>query len=155
MDFRELQEESRVVTDEKIAVGALIIMSLTREEGLVLKPGKTERRKRLIIIGVDKERGLCYGSLLVNTNMNPQSEYSAEYLSAQYLLRREPHYESFLDYDSFVDCAEVISISYEKLLKGEYHGMLEEDDRKAIFNVLEHTKTLSTSMKKRFGIRRM
>lgn len=155
MDFRELQKEFQKVTEDKLSVGALIITHLSREEGLKLKAGKKDRKKRLIIVGIDRDRKMCYGSILVNTDENPQSGYSSQHLAAQYLLRREPHYETFLDYDSFVDCAVIIPVSFSKLLLGEYHGLLEEEDRTAIFDILEHTKTLSTSEKKRYGIRRM
>lgn len=155
MDFRELQKNFQVVTEDKLSVGALIITPLSRDEGLKLKPGKDTRRKRLIIIGVDMENRTCYGSVLVNTKLNPSSGYSMEHMASQYLLRREPHYETFLDYDSYVDCAELIPVSFEKLLRGKYHGQLEDEDRTAIFDLLEHTKTITTSEKKRFGIKRM
>lgn len=155
MDFRELQIEFQKVTEDKLSVGALIITHLSREEGLKLKAGKKDRKKRLILVGVDRDRQMCYGSILVNTDENPQSDYSSQHMAAQYLLRREPHYETFLDYDSYADCAVIIPVSFTKLLSGEYHGQLEDEDREAIFNILEHTKTLSTNDKKRYGIRRM
>lgn len=155
MDFRALQKEFQKVTEDKLSVGALIITPLSREEGLKLKSGKDSRNKRLVIIGVDRENRLCYGSVLVNTDMSPQSDYSPQHLASQYLLRREPHYETFLVYDSYVDCAEIIPVPYEKLMVGEYHGQLEENDKEQIFDLLEHTKTIPTIDKKRFGIRRM
>lgn len=157
MDLRELQkaylDKVREVTEEKIETGALIITELSEEDGLVFKNGRKNKPKRLVIIGTDKLRQLCYGSVLVNTNMNPQADYSAEYLSAQYLLRQET-YPEFLIYDSFVDCGELFSIPIAKLLKGEYYGKLTSDDQTQIFDILETTDTLSTKEKKRYGIKR-
>lgn len=46
MDFRELQKNFQVVTEDKLSVGALIITPLSRDEGLKLKPGKETRRKK-------------------------------------------------------------------------------------------------------------
>ena len=153
MNIEELQEEYRTVTPEKLEVGALIETVLGEDDGLVFKNGRHLKPKKLIVIGVDKETGTCYGSVLVNTNMNPKANYSEPYLAAQYLLKQE-NYENFLRYDSFVDCGEVFSFSIDKLLSGEYFGTLNEQDKQGIFEILETTDTLSTKLKKRFGIRR-
>lgn len=145
--------EQRKVTNERLEIGALILTILSGEDGLVLKDGRTEKPKRIILIGVDRENGVCYGSVLVNTDMNPRANYSEEYLTAQYLLSRES-YPEFLRYDSFVDCGVVFAIPIEKLVKGEYYGKLTEEDRRNLFDILETTETLSTKQKKRFGIKR-
>lgn len=143
----------RKVTAEKLEVGALILTILYEEDGLVFKDGRTKKPKRLIIIGIDKDNGVCYGSVLVNTNMNPRANYSAEYLTAQYILLQK-NYPEFLRYDSFADCGVLFAIPIEKLLKGEYYGKLTEEDQRNLFDILETTETLSAKQKKRFGIKR-
>lgn len=157
MELRDLQSaylaEQRKVTEERLVVGALIRTILSVEDGLVFKNGRLEKPKRLVIIGIDKENGLCYGSVLVNTNQNPRASYSEEYLTAQYMLSQEI-YPEFLDYDSFADCGVLFSIPISKLLLGEYFGKLNEDDLKNLFDILETTETLSTKQKKRYGIKR-
>jgi hypothetical protein len=153
MKLEDLQEEYRTVTIDKLVTGALIETILGEDDGLVFKNGRHSKPKKIIIIGVDKESNKCYGSVMVNTNMNPKANYSEPYLAAQYLLKQE-NYENFLRYDSFVDCGEVFSFSINKLLKGEYFGNLNEQDKQGIFEILETTDTLSTKLKKRFGIRR-
>ena len=153
MKLEDLQEEYRTVTIDKLVTGALIETILGEDDGLVLKNGRHSKPKKIIIIGADKESNTCYGSVLVNTNMNPKANYSEPYLAAQYLLKRE-NYENFLRYDSFVDCGEVFSFSIDKLLNGEYFGTLNDQDKQGIFEILETTDTLSTKLKKRFGIRR-
>lgn len=153
MKLEDLQEEYRTVTPYKLEVGALIETVLGEDDGLIFKNGRHSKPKKLIVIGVDKETGTCYGSVLVNTNMNPKANYSEPYLAAQYLLKQE-NYENFLKYDSFVDCGEVFSFSIDKLLSGQYYGKLSEDDLKGVFEILETTETLSTKLKKRFGIKR-
>ena len=144
MDLRELQDSylrnERAVIDEKIVPGALILTMLSTDDGLVLKNRKS-KSKRLIIIGVDRKNNICYGSVLVNTNMNLKATYSHEYLSAQYLLKAVD-YPEFLRYDSYADCGELFSIPVSKLYSGEY------------FDILETTDILSTKEKKRFGIKR-
>ena len=157
MDLRELQAEylcqQRQVTDERIAVGALIRTMLSESDGLVFKNGRTEKPKRLVVIGVDHEQALCFGSVLVNTKLNPKAQYSAEYLSAQYELKQE-NYPEFLDYNSFVDCGELFSIPVERLKQGEFFGFLTDEDRNGIFDLLETSDIFSTKQKKRYGIRR-
>lgn len=145
--------DQRKVTEERLEVGALILTVLSGEDGLVFRDGRTEKPKRLVIIGTDKDNGVCYGSVLVNTDMNPRANYSQEYLTAQYMLSQE-NYPEFLRYDSFADCGVLFAIPIEKLLKGEYYGKLTEEDQCNLFDILETTETLSTKQKKRFGIKR-
>ena len=157
MDLRELQAEylrqQREVTDERIAVGALIRTVLSEADGLTFKDGRKEKPKRLVVIGVDRQNALCFGSVLVNTKMNPQAQYSAEYLTAQYELKQE-NYPEFLDYNSFVDCGELFSIPIERLKQGEFFGFLSDADREGIFHILETSDIFSTKQKKRYGIHR-
>lgn len=157
MDLRELQAEylrqQREVTDERIAVGALIRTVLSEADGLTFKDGRKEKPKRLVVIGVDRQNALCFGSVLVNTKMNPQAQYSAEYLTAQYELKQE-NYPEFLDYNSFVDCGELFSVPIERLKQGEFFGFLSDADREGIFDILETSDIFSTKQKKRYGIHR-
>ena len=157
MDLRELQNqyqaEQRAVTDERISVGALIRTVLSDSDGLVFKNGRTEKPKRLVVIGIDRENALCFGAVLVNTRMNPRAGFSAEYLTVQYQLKRED-YPEFLDYDSYVDCGELFSIPIRRLKQGEFFGFLNDTDREGIFELLETSELFSTKQKKRYGIRR-
>lgn len=157
MDLRELQAEylrqQWEVTDERIAIGALIRTVLSEADGLTFKNGRKEKPKRLIVIGVDRESALCFGSVLVNTQMNPQAQFSDEYLTAQYELKQED-YPEFLDYNSYVDCGELFSIPIERLKQGEFFGFLTDADRKGIFDILETSDIFSAKQKKRYGIRR-
>lgn len=156
MDLSELQDEFRkdyrVVTREKLVPGALIETNFTDEE-IVIRDGRKRKPKKLIVIGYDKESETYYGSVLINTKMNPNAGFSAEFFASQYLIKKE-NYDDFLRYDSYVDCAGIIACSTEKLLSGDYYGELKEDDRKCIWDILETTDTLTTKQKKRYGIKR-
>ena len=156
MDLRVLQDdymkEFRKVTREKLLPGALIETNFTDEE-IVIKDGRKQKPKKIIIIGYDKDNDTYFGSVFINTKINSKVGISDEFLSSQYLIK-QADYESFLRYDSYVDCAGIISCSSEKLLSGDYYGTLNEDDRKNIWDILETTDTLTTKQKKRFGIRR-
>lgn len=153
MDLRDLQDRYHEVTEEKIVVGALILTVFSDEDGLVFKNDRTKKPKRLIIIGVDKQKQQCYGSVLVNTKPSPKSTFSMEYLSVQYLLR-QTSYPNFLQYDSYVDCGVLFSIPFDKLKQGSFYGILNDGDKQQIFDILETTDTLSTKEKKRYGIKR-
>lgn len=157
MKLSELQEEfwrkEQEVTEERLVRGALILTILSEEDGLTFNNGRTSKPKRLVVIGIDKKQELCYGSVLVNTKMNPRASYSDEFLSAQYLLQQK-NYSDFLDYDSFVDCGVIFSIPIHKLKPGKYYGLLNEEDLSRIMDILETTDTLSTKQKKQFGIKR-
>ena len=157
MNLRELQAkyiaEERRVTKEKLTIGALVRTMLSTDDGLNLTDGRTEKPKKLVVVGFDKDKDTIYGSVLVNSKMNPRAGYSAEYLAAQFLLSQET-YPNFLRYNSYADCGVIFAIPVEKLLSGEYFGTLTEDDQRMIFDILETTETLTTKEKKRFGIKR-
>lgn len=157
MKLSELQEEfwrkEHEVTEERLVRGALILTILSEEDGLTFNNGRTSKPKRLVVIGIDKRQELCYGSVLVNTKMNPKASFSDEFLSAQYLLQQK-NYSDFLDYDSFVDCGVIFSIPIQKLKSGKYYGLLNEEDLSSIMDILETIDTLSTKQQKQFGIRR-
>ena len=157
MKLSELQQEfwrkEHEVTEERLVRGALILTILSEDDGLTFNNGRTSKPKRLVVIGIDRKQELCYGSVLVNTKMNPRASYSDEFLSAQYLLQQK-NYSDFLDYDSFVDCGVIFSIPLQKLKSGTYYGLLNEEDLSSIMDILETTDTLSTKQKKQFGIRR-
>lgn len=156
MDLRELQkaylDNLRKVTEEKLEIGSFIRTIISIDEGLVFKDGRNQKPKKLVIIGVDKVKKVCYGSVLVNTKMSPKSAYSASFLSAQYLLHQTDYYPEFLKYDSYVDCGMLFSIPLEKLMEGEYFGTLIDSDLQGIFDILKTTETLTNKDKKRFGI---
>lgn len=157
MDFRESQaqysKDLRAVTMEKLVQGALVRAVLSMKEGLKFKDGRTEKPKRIVIIGVDRSNNLCFGTILINTKQNPRSYYSDEFFVTQYCLRKED-YPDFLDYDSYVDCSNLFAIPFSVLARGEYFGVLNATDKSEIINILETTETIETSVKKRFGIRR-
>jgi hypothetical protein len=157
MDLRELQrakrEEDRRITLDKLEVGALIRTELTEDEGLIFKNGRHSKPKRLVIVGIDKENKVFFGSVLVNTKLNPRARFSEEYLRTQYLLSQS-NYPEFLKYDSYVDCGDLLAIPFPRLERGEFFGQLLEEDKRMILDLLETTDTISTKIKKRFGIKR-
>lgn len=142
MDLRVLQDEFmkefRKVTREKLLPGALVETNFTDEE-IVIKDGRKQKPKKLIIIGYDVENDTYYGSVFINTKMHPNAGFSPEFFESQYLIKKE-NYELFLRYDSYVDCAGIISCSAEKLLLGDYYGTLNEEDYRQIWNIWRQQK---------------
>lgn len=155
MDLRQLQKDwldnLRKVSEDKLEMGALVRTIISIDEGLVLKDGREQKPKKLVIIGVDRVQRVCYGSILINTKMSPKAEYSEAFLAAQYLLSQSS-YPDFLKYDSYVDCGMLFSIPLTKLLEGEYFGRLTDEDLNNIIRILKTTETLTPKDKKRFGI---
>ena len=76
MDLRVLQDEFmkefRKVTREKLLPGALIETNFTDEE-IVIKDGRKQKPKKIIIIGYDKDNDTYYGSIFINTKINPKA----------------------------------------------------------------------------------
>lgn len=78
-------KEFRKVTREKLLPGALIETNFTDEE-IVIKDGRKQKPKpkpkKVIIIGYDKDNDTYYGSVFINTKINPKAEISGEVLAS-------------------------------------------------------------------------
>lgn len=152
IDSEELHAAFHEVTKEKLIPGALVEAELYVEDGLRLK-GRQSKPKKIVIIGYDKERDEYYGTILINTKLNPNAGFSEAFLNAQYPLL-SVNYPGFLRYNSYLDCAVIFPISFNRLASGQYFGRLTDDDFDRVIDILETTPTISTKEKKRFGIKR-
>lgn len=151
--IREQQEEEEGVTIERLIPGALIETHIG-EPAITTKYGEKDKKK-LIIVGKDLEIGIAYGVLIVNTrkrySTDPNKAYSEEVLKAQIEMKAKD-YESFLEYDSYINAAKITSIPLDDLLAGKYKGMLDKYDKNKIWSKLRQATTLTNNAKQRFGL---
>ena len=160
MKLEEWQEEQQAqhraateVTEERLQPGALVVTRIG-EPAITTKYGKKDLKK-LIIIGQDKEQGIAYGVVVVNTkkrySIDTNAEYTKDFKKAQLKLR-EKQYTDFLEYDSYINCAKIVPIPVEDLKAGEYRGNLDKNDHKRIFEKLRRATTISNTAKQRYGL---
>lgn len=81
MDLRALQDdymkEFRKVTREKLLPGALIETNFTDEE-IVIKDGRKQKPKKVIIIGYDKDMILITGVCSLTPRLIPRLKFLAK-----------------------------------------------------------------------------
>lgn len=151
--IREQQEEAEQVTTERLIPGALIETHIG-EPAITTKYGEKDKKK-LIIVGKDLELGIAYGVLIVNTrkrySTDPNKAYSEEVLKAQIEMKAKD-YESFLEYDSYINAAKITSIPLDDLLSGKFKGTLTKYDKNKIWSKLRQATTLTNNAKQRFGL---
>lgn len=150
---RAEQEEAERVTEERLVPGALIETHVG-DTVITTKYGEKDKKK-LIIVGRDLALGLAYGVLIVNTNprysTDPDKAYSEDVRKAQVIMKAR-NYESFLEYDSYINSAKITSVPLEDILSGKYKGQLNKYDKNNIWKRLRQAPTLSDNAKRRFGL---
>jgi len=151
-------EEARVTAD-KLVPGALVV-SRFGEEYITTKYSDKDKKKT-IIIGVDKEAQCCYGLVFVNTVpryvKSKNTDYTKDFAKGQLILRGNQYSEkicgeSFLDYDSYINCSHITSIPFDVLEKGTYFGRLNKHDYARVFSKLRQSTTMSDDDKIRYGL---
>jgi hypothetical protein len=107
--------------------------------------------KRCVIIALKEETisvALCY----VNTN-KPSSPYLYAW---QYALASEGR--AYLDYDSFLDCAQLYEEKLDKIRRimindmGIYLGQMSKDDFRKAKNLVTSAKSVPLKLKKKYGL---
>lgn len=136
-----------LVKPEQIRKGAVVYLTLTEDEGLVLTQGYDSRNKFITILKELPDEYII-GSLLINSDPNLTTTLIGD---CQYPLKAS-EYPDFLDYMSWLDCSQIFKIPKAKVMKGGYCGELKEQDMALVWECLQNTKTISMKDKIRYGI---
>lgn len=132
-------------------VGDIIYVPLDKGDGLTLKEGYKDRLKYIVIIGFTPE-GVAVGVLLINSEIAPFKR-SKELMDCQYQLLHR-HYKQILDYDSWLDCSDILEISKLKIADkgGRVKGCLTDEDKERVIEFLKDTEVFDNATKRRYGI---
>lgn len=134
-----------------IKIGDIIYVPLDKEDGLILKDGYNKRNKYIVIVGFTPE-GVAIGALLINSRID-SSKRSEELLNCQYPLMVR-NYRNILDYDSWLDCSDIIELSIVKITEknGKLKGCLIPEDKERVMQFLRETDVFDNATKRRYGI---
>ena len=137
-----------LVKREQIEKGRIVKLTLTIEDGLVLKGDKKTHEKRFVIIGFTPDNK-AIGANLINTNPNLISE---EIEHCQIPLKMSDYPQS-LTHDSWLDCSEIFEIDIDRITSyGRDHGTLTDSDRELVFDFLKETDVISNEDKSYYGL---
>ena len=136
-----------LIKQEQIEKGAVVYLTLTEDEGLVLNQGYDSRNKFITILKELPDEYII-GSLLINSDPNLKNTLIGD---CQYPLK-STDYPDFLEHLSWLDCSQIFRIPKTKVLKGGYCGKLNGEDMNLIWECLQNAKTISRKDKIRYGI---
>jgi len=138
------------ITDASFSTGKVLRMSLTEDDGIILKNKAIQRPKYFVVVGQDIENGLI-GSLLINSNVNKNVINTKTLLDCQFPLQKKDY--DFLQYDSYLDCSELFELDKIKILqKGMEVGELTSKDCMLVMEHLRYSEVISPKLKKRYKI---
>ena len=133
--------KAELVDMSSVKVGDIIYVSLNEEDGLILKDGYDSRRKYIVVIGFTPE-GVAIGALLINSKID-SSKRTEELLNCQYPLL-VCNYRNILDYDSWLDCSDILELSKLKITEKNgnlidreyiYYGLSPEHSQHGSYNL--------------------
>lgn len=131
-----------------IEVGNIYRIRMDESNGITPKnQGDTYRDKYFVVLGFDSE-GNIYGGIVINSQINRHLPPPLASLQIPIL---RIHY-SFLDHDSYLDCASLKTVSPEKFQQWKYLGKLRDIDQTIVFDSVKNSPSISKADLKRFGI---
>lgn len=131
-----------------IEVGNIYRIRMDESNGITpKKPGDTYRDKYFVVLGFDSE-GNVYGGIVINSQIN---RHLPPPIAALQIPILRIHY-SFLDHDSYLDCASLKAVSPEKFRQWKYLGKLRDIDQTIVFDSVKNSPSISKADLKRFGI---
>lgn len=146
----EMDEENLVKSIDDLKVGTVVYVEMDKNDGLVLKEGYPTRLKYVVVAGAKTNRKeVC--AILVNSD----ADYSdaPDWKAEQYPLLQS-NYPGFLDYNSWMDCADpkILTVKKLKAKKAKISGNLIQSDLDAVMKKLKESDFIDPHTKKVFGI---
>ena len=136
------------LTQDKIEVGSVYLISLDQQNGITPKNGDLTRDKFFIVLGFDQE-GNVIGGLVINSNIN----YNLPSSVTDYHLPIKVEQCPFLKHNSFVNCSKIIVANKTKFTKKTYRGEITDPELlNLIINTVKDSPTVNTKQLKIFGL---
>lgn len=135
------------LAQKTIKVGDVYLINLNRSNGITPKPGDTSRDKFFVVLGFDSN-GVAYGGVVVNSGINPNLP---QWIKDFHMPLAKSKY-SFLHYDSYVNCANLMETNLDKFANWKYLGEIEPYDLKLIIGTVMESPAISKAKLKQFGL---
>lgn len=136
------------LTQDKIEVGSVYLISLDQQNGITPKNSDLTRDKFFIVLGFDQE-GNVIGGLVINSNIN----YNLPSSVTDYHLPIKVEQCPFLKHNSFVNCSKIIVANKTKFTKKTYRGEITDPELlNLIINTVKDSPPVNTKQLKIFGL---
>ncbi len=145
--LKEQFEKEQKIDASSVAIGDIIYVSLTSEDGLTLNEGYDSRLKYIVVVGFTADHNII-GALLINSKENPPGLNRYQYCILQ------SKYPGVIDYDSWLDCSQLFTLSLSRIKErvGLLKGKLLPDDLEWALSILRDCDLIDNATKKHFGI---
>lgn len=130
-----------------VVPGQVWRIDMTQSEGVTPQLGYKSRRKFFVILGIDA-LGNIYGGVVINSKVNPNLPRSITALHMPLSQQRN----SFLLYDSFVNCAELKAIKAQRFLQAKMIGRIHDEDFELIKTTIIGSELESEEHLRTFGL---
>jgi hypothetical protein len=133
----------------RIEIGNVYRVSLGKKDGLTVYHEDEILSKYFIVIGVDVE-GNVYGGLLISSEPPKNIPYAI--LMYQYQVKAENN--TFLKWDSWVNCTKIYKSPRDKLTKNNFWGCLDKESRYYIISTIldESNPVITNKERKKYNI---
>jgi hypothetical protein len=135
------------IADIVVRPGDTFRIKMDQSNGIVPKKGDTSRNKFFVVLGQDGQ-GNIYGGVIINSNINKNLSYEQTLL----LMPLKSSEYSFLEHDSFVDCASLKTVKKEEFASWQYKGRIKDDDVELIVGTISESQYETKAKLKMFGI---
>lgn len=130
-----------------ISVGDVYEITMDKTNGIVPKPGDLSRDKYFIVLGYDGN-DIIYGGVIINSNINANLPPHIKMLH----MRISASKYKFLQHNSYVDCAQLKTVSPHKFGTWNYLGCIDDDDVKLIVGTIKESPRENKAHLSAFGI---
>ncbi|MBX2952302.1 MAG: hypothetical protein KF870_07340 [Leadbetterella sp.] len=141
------QEFRREAAIDNIGIGCVIKCFVANT--------KPPKEKRIVIVGQDND-GNFVGCVFINSNLHAKILNTQSLLDQQHLIKHQEN--SFIDYDSYVDCGYLFQRNREELISllesepDRSLGKLMMEDLETILSYLKKSATIEPKLLKKFGL---
>lgn len=120
---------------------------MTPQDGITPKVGDDSRNKFFVVLGFD-DRGNIYGGVIINSKINQ----NVPQLVKDYQMPISCKKYTFLDHDSFVNCANLKTKSYSAFVDSRKLGKINDEDVELITETIKNSPNEKKAKLKQFGL---
>ena len=133
---------------QTIEIGQIYRIKADESNDITPKAGMLFRPKFFVVMGFDNQ-GNIYGGVVFDSEIN--RDFVSHDFEDFFLPISCTKY-SFLEHDSFIDCRKMKPSTLEKLLEGEFCGVIAQDDYQNVVKLLKMSPRETYVHLKSFGL---
>lgn len=140
-------EQLKKLVTNTVEVGDVYRVKMTAKDGITPKDGDDSRNKFFVVLGFDNQ-GNIYGGVIINSKINQNVSQSVK----DYHMPISCKKYTFLDHDSFVNCANLKTKPLSEFASSLKLGKIAEEDITLIKGTIKNSPNEKKAKLKQFGL---